>query len=747
MSPNDNVDGHWSHIDNRALSPANPVEIMPNYMVRHVQQEVEPESLISPRYVFRALTGYWFLTIPCSILLGVLAATTVLMTFTPVYRSSAVLKIASYAPYIAYMAQEPQLKAEEFTETQIELIRSALVMEQIIDKPEIAEIAEVKGRENPISWLTQNIQVKQVGSSELYNVSLDTSEPEAAALLVNSILESYFQVRAKDNEGQTARVLELLDQEKEALSQEIQSLREKMRKLGQDVVGTDPYTGMPEQNNGQAGAGPLERLRERLTAAEVDRKMMEMEVTAIKEAISKEDLRIAEVDVEMAVSDSQEILDLRARIAERKSMMHRVENTAAGGRNDPSYIRLQDEVASYEKSLDAAVSNNRPKITEQLKSMAILDRRDSLHELEARLETQAVLEGLLKRQYSEMLGTVGESGNTLLELEFTRAELERVEGLFEVIAERSMALTTESRAPGRISLLRRAEATHRPVASFPLMKMVVAAMMFGCIPFGLALLWELSVKPISDVEQLTSDGRLTSVNEVAKLPTRMLAIGSLHSKAMSIFEESIDSLRIGIVLAEKYKELQVLAVTSAVHGEGKSSISSQLAVSIGRATGEAVLLVDGDLRAPDVHNIFQVCNSVGLAAVLDGRTSLNDAIIRDWGGTIHLLPAGRLRRNPHQVMTTTLLKEIFQELRKSYRYIVIDTPPILSASEALLLARCADGAILCTRRNVSREGQVRIAHDRLAKAGVKPLGAVLNGVPTRRYASTYGSYDYARKFE
>ncbi|MFG0262605.1 MAG: polysaccharide biosynthesis tyrosine autokinase, partial [Novipirellula sp. JB048] len=386
-------------------------------------------------------------------------------------------------------------------------------------------------------------------------------------------------------------------------------------------------------------------------------------------------------------------------------------------------------------------------ITDQLKSLAVLDRRDTLHELESRLETQSVLENLLSLQYEQMLGNAGESGNKMLELEFTRAELEREERVFELIAERSMALSTESRAPGRVALLQPAEPALRPIATLPLRNMIVAGLFSGCLPFALALLWELSAKPISNVDQLTHPSAMTMASEVAKLPVRTLALGSRHTKAMSIFEESIDSLRVELLCGDKHNHVQTLVVTSAVHGEGKSSISSQLAVSISRATGEPVLLVDGDLRAPDLHNIFQVPNHLGLTAVLEGRVTLDEALICDWSDHLHLLPAGRLRVNPHQLMTRDALHKIFDELRTRYRYIIIDTPPILSASESIVLARCTDGSLLCTRRNVSREGQVKIAQERLAKAGIKSLGTVLNGVPTRSYAKTYGSYDYARHFD
>ena len=97
--------------------------------------------------------------------------------------------------------------------------------------------------------------------------------------------------------------------------------------------------------------------------------------------------------------------------------------------------------------------------------------------------------------------------------------------------------------------------------------------------------------------------------------------------------------------------------------------------------------------------------------------------------------AQQLRQHPHP------------EIREQYDYIVIDTPPILSASESLMLAKIADGTVLSTRRNVSRESQVQIAYQRLLKSGARPMGAVFNGVPTRTYAQAYGSYDYARSFD
>lgn len=707
-------------------------------------RELEEESFISPRVLMRALLQWWYVVLPIAIVLAVVSGSIVMLTFTPVYRSTAVVKIASYTPYIAYTTNEQPSKPEEFTETQIELLRSALVMELVLADPQIAALKSIQQQENPIRWLTESVRVNQVGNSELYYVFLDAPDPNDSALLVNAILQEYFAVRRRDQESQTQRVLDLLTQEKDQRAGEIQRLREEMRQLGKNVIGADPVTGLPTQAQENVLL-PLKELRDRLEKFARERRMSELRIIAIRESMAREDVDVASVEVEMALTDTQEVRDLRAQIAHKKELMHRTKVVSARGEEDPGVMRLKREIEAYERSLTNALQQARPVVTEQLKTMAALDHHDLLKQLEKELELQTDYEQLLKEQYTEKLAEAGESADQLLELEFTRAELAREEKVFDMIAERSMALQTESRAPGRVALLQNAEVPPGPVESLPLRNLAAVIFASGCLPFGLALLWELSVRRIHDAEQL-SQYVLPVVGEVAKLPMRLRSLAPGGGRAMALFEESIDSVRVGLVLPDQYRDFRVIAITSAVHGEGKSSIASQLAVSIGHSTGEPVLLVDGDLRAPDVHHIFEVPNEPGLSAVLDGRASIDDAIVKSWSPNIHLLPAGRLKKSPHKVISIGVLTDLIEEMKTRYRYIVFDTPPILSASEALMLAKVADGCVLSTRRNVSRESQVRIAYERLLKAGAVPMGAVFNGVPTRSYAQTYGSYEYSRSF-
>jgi capsular exopolysaccharide synthesis family protein len=173
-----------------------------------------------------------------------------------------------------------------------------------------------------------------------------------------------------------------------------------------------------------------------------------------------------------------------------------------------------------------------------------------------------------------------------------------------------------------------------------------------------------------------------------------------------------------------------------------------LAVSLANSSGEPTLLVDGDMRDPDAHEMFGVPLEPGLAQVLEHACSLNDAIVASWSRNVHVLPAGRLNRSPHVLLGSGAFHALLDEARTKYRYIVVDSPPVLAASESLVVAKAADGTLICTMRDVSRVAQVRQASERLRAAGARPLGAVFSGVPPQNYAYKYGGYyssPYARR--
>jgi capsular exopolysaccharide synthesis family protein len=148
------------------------------------------------------------------------------------------------------------------------------------------------------------------------------------------------------------------------------------------------------------------------------------------------------------------------------------------------------------------------------------------------------------------------------------------------------------------------------------------------------------------------------------------------------------------------------------------------------------------MRSPNLHEIFDVPLQPGLAETLEGKASIEAAVVSTSCPHLDLLPAGKLAGNPHQLLGNIEPSALIRSIPERYSYVVIDTPPVLAASEALILATMADATLVCVLRDVTRIDRVKKAYQRLLMAGGKPVGLVLSGVPTKSYAYHYGNYAY-----
>jgi capsular exopolysaccharide synthesis family protein len=202
-------------------------------------------------------------------------------------------------------------------------------------------------------------------------------------------------------------------------------------------------------------------------------------------------------------------------------------------------------------------------------------------------------------------------------------------------------------------------------------------------------------------------------------------------------------------IAESYRRIQTnlefidvdhrprtIVVTSAVTGEGKTTTAVNLALALAERSS-AVLLIDADLRHPGVAEVCGVETGAGLTTVLVGSLTAEDAIVR-YGASLSVLPAGALPPNPGQLLSSDTMRTLLGRLTERYEYIVIDSPPLLSTTDALGLANIADGAIVVARYRATRRQQLKDTIESLDNVNATLLGVVLNQVKVRRQPA-YGT--------
>ncbi len=179
----------------------------------------------------------------------------------------------------------------------------------------------------------------------------------------------------------------------------------------------------------------------------------------------------------------------------------------------------------------------------------------------------------------------------------------------------------------------------------------------------------------------------------------LVTVNNPHTQAA----EEYSKLKTVIVrLTQKGTFLNMLMVTSAVGGEGKSLTSLNLALSLAQEFDHTVLLVDADIRKPSIHSYLGIENSVGLTDCLLDGADFKKALIRTGIGKLSFLPAGRSVTNPAEVFTSQRMKTFFLEIKNRYhdRYIIIDTPPVLPFAETRSLSAIVDGIVLVAKEGV-----------------------------------------------
>ncbi|MHC4178144.1 MAG: polysaccharide biosynthesis tyrosine autokinase, partial [Planctomycetota bacterium] len=468
--------------------------------------------------------------------------------------------------------------------------------------------------------------------------------------------------------------------------------------------------------------------------------------------VSKSGVTVPHAQLEKELMAHPEVQAMQASLMAKEAKRREYEMKLEDYEKESRYQALLKQISEEKAALAERRNELRSELETWVRPAVINQRKDELAGMYSQLRRcESTAQRLQERQNQAKeleQDKRKEAGVRTVELEFAQSELARAQEVLNKIADRILALETEHGAPPRVTKQFKASAPTAPTNSW-YTRALLAVLTSFCLPFGLALLWERLVRRVTDAQQLEEHSNVAVVGEVARLPVRTVVPRGASSKrvgrALGIFEESIDSLRTCLILSEPLSDMKVLAVTSGTKREGKTSVAVQLAMSIARASGEPTLLVDGDMRSPDIHNLLDVPLEPGLGDVLAKQCPLKDAIVSDWSQPVHLLPAGKLHASPHKLLGNGVVESLFEEIRGAYRYVVVDTPPILAAGEALVLARAADASLICAMRDVSRIDQIKKTHERLLAANARPVGIVLNGIPAKRYTYRYGNYAYSQE--
>lgn len=279
--------------------------------------------------------------------------------------------------------------------------------------------------------------------------------------------------------------------------------------------------------------------------------------------------------------------------------------------------------------------------------------------------------------------------------------------------------------------------------SSPNVVMNLAAGFFGGLAVGTALVFAVAflddrVKSAFDIEGTIGLPMLGVVPRIKKLDTNTKA-QAVASNVDRHVTETFRTIHSALKLNDESKNAKVIITTSTVPGEGKSFISSNLALTFANH-GEKTLLLDGDLRLPNVARSLQLDNEKGLLDFIENGGSLDEVTVKEVYPNLDVLPSGGKSKNPTQILNSARFESMIAELRDRYDRIVIDTPPLAAVSDALNLLPLVDGILYVIKFNTVKRKTAVVNVRRLWESNTPVFGAILNNITSSLSSYYYSHY-------
>jgi polysaccharide biosynthesis transport protein len=302
-------------------------------------------------------------------------------------------------------------------------------------------------------------------------------------------------------------------------------------------------------------------------------------------------------------------------------------------------------------------------------------------------------------------------------------------------------MKVDLRAPPRVTLAEEPFVVQGIEGNRRLKYTLMAGLGAFVLGFGGLVTWEHRSRRVTRTEEVSTELGARLIGTIPPLGPGpdAAACADAHSPLV----EAIDTTRIMLTHGTPdASKLRVLMVTSAVSGEGKTTLSGNLAISLTRA-GFRTLLIDGDMQAPSAHVLFDLPASPGLSELLRGAADLARVVRQSPIPGLSVLPAGTWTMSTRQSLVGDRWRLLKRQLEVQFDFVVIDTSPLLLVSDAMLLAREADGVVLSVLLGVSQIARVAETVNRLQAIGAELAGVVVNNVQNEVYRRYMARSKYA----
>lgn len=635
---------------------------------------------------------------------------------------------------------------------------------EVAANPELAatvDISEAVRLAPYVENIKKNLNVEPVRESRqtikdtrLIEIYFRHQDPEFAAQVVNGIAATFSKTNQEKRFGTTTKTNEFLTDRIATLQAEIKAGEERLVNLKKNA-GI-----LKNEDEPSIALQRLTGLNKELLDAENERKNAEAQYKAVSN--SPERLK-ALVEEEMLRYTAEQESQLRALVndirknigqlkALRKKQLVEYQPTA------PEIKEIDEQIATLENEIEKA----REKSDEALETFRARISKVKLDNLLTKYMQAKAKEDKIRASFNQQYSLAEGQDQAAVTIRLLEQDIETKKGFLKNIEtqQRGNDLTAAG-TENNINVAEIAIPPDRPISPRRLTTVVGALFLSTLFGMGLALFLEYlddTIRTTEEVENYLQLPALAAIPTIDSMPKRrLLLVGStdddalprenellIHSDSRSSLAESFRQLRTSILLSTAGHAPKSLLITSSLPAEGKTTTAINTAISLAQ-TGARVLIIDADMRRPRLHSVFGISNAQGLSSLLASEFSeeeISETINYDEASKLHLLPSGPVPPNPAELIGSEQMANLLKTLNEKFTHVVVDSPPIASFTDGVLVASLVDGVILVVHAGKSSRQVVRRSRQLLVDIGAKIFGVVLNNVNLKSQDNYYYYQSY-----
>lgn len=717
------------------VTVATPLATTP--MVTYAEELEEGGHLRDYWYILKK-RHWWFWGVLTGVVVAVLL---VILLMPPIYKVTTTLQIIQDNPSALMGEKSDPLGAisgsselDRFYETQYAILQSPAIAYGLIDSLNLKEHPSYKklAKKNPsdppevirqkyAQYLLDDLIVEPVKKSYLVNISFKSTDKVLAHKIPEAIHKEYLKLAMTTRQQSYSMLREWLDKELERLGKKLEVSEKMVYADGQktDFLALEA----PEFNVMIQKYIEISKL---LTTAQSEK--------AVKEALYRQ-VKERGTDAPIITSNAliqklrEQLVGLEAQVTGDNKIF---------GKNYPDL-----------KAQSAKMQEMRQRLNQEVKRLENSIRAD----YEAAVRAEKLLQKEFDLQKAKVIGFQ----NDLVNHHVLKRELQANQTLYEgLLARMKEASVASTMVPSNVSVINQAEPPYKPWMPKPLLFMALAlavGSMGGVATAFFVEYLDSSIKTTEELEKVCripalgvvpfEDGAPKKLGQEAQEPVGLIP----YSQPLSLISEAVFHIRSAIMLSISEAPPQTIVVTSANPSEGKSTLSSQIAIAMARLDRK-VLIIDADLRKPTIHKIFSLPSRPGLTSYLTGHAPLEEVIRQSGIPNLYFMAAGPNPPNPDELLSSKAFKNLLNQFRRDFHHIIIDSPPIIGFADSRTIAANSDGAVIVFKHHATTREEGRLAVQLLSQSNCRILGGILTMAKKERlgYGGYYSYYSNYHKY-